>query len=271
MRQCKMFSRILLSIEVALVLALSIAPTESYALPETSTIEALNREGIALFKQKNYAEAIDRFEKAYAMEPDSSLIFNIARCQERLGNKDIAITKYEEFLLQPEITTAFKLKAKKRLEVLKAPVSAPEPTKPEPKTDKPVPDNKLNPDPVKQKSSSNSTYAWILLASGAAFGLAGTYFYLDGSSDHSKVEDDPGYQNSGVASQMNASEAKDYIDSGSSKKNIGGALLIVGGAALVGSTALFVLGGSDKAESAPVSFGISPNPTGGFASIQGRF
>jgi hypothetical protein len=59
--------------------------------------------GQKLYKADKYAEAVLKFEAAYAAKPHPVIYFNIARCYEQLGDASKAVKAYRDYLrLSPE-------------------------------------------------------------------------------------------------------------------------------------------------------------------------
>lgn len=58
-----------------------------------------------LYKQARYAEAISKFEDAYAVRPHPVIFFNIGKCYEQLGETAKALRSYRDYLrLAPDAT-----------------------------------------------------------------------------------------------------------------------------------------------------------------------
>jgi len=51
-----------------------------------------------LFARRKYAAAVVKFEEAHALRPHPSVLFNIARCREELGEVPAALRGYREYL-----------------------------------------------------------------------------------------------------------------------------------------------------------------------------
>lgn len=51
-----------------------------------------------LYKEARYAEAIAKFEEAYALKPSPVLFYNIGRCHEQLGDVPKALRSYRDYL-----------------------------------------------------------------------------------------------------------------------------------------------------------------------------
>ena len=66
--------------------------------PPVTRARDLFREGAAKFRAGEFRPALDLFEKAYALDPHPTLIYNIARAHEGLGELDEAIDAYERYL-----------------------------------------------------------------------------------------------------------------------------------------------------------------------------
>lgn len=54
--------------------------------------------GQKLYKQARYAEAISKFEEAYAVRPHPVIYFNIGKCWEQLGETAKALRAYRDYL-----------------------------------------------------------------------------------------------------------------------------------------------------------------------------
>lgn len=84
---------------------LLVAPAQAVAQDDSERIqkvEALSAEGAELFNADKHEEAIDRFTKAYDLEPVPVLLFNIARCYEALEKWDDAEEYYQKFVRSPD-------------------------------------------------------------------------------------------------------------------------------------------------------------------------
>lgn len=55
-------------------------------------------EGQTLYRAGNFAAALSAFQRAEAASPSPAAIYNVARCQERLGRLDEAVASYERYL-----------------------------------------------------------------------------------------------------------------------------------------------------------------------------
>lgn len=63
--------------------------------------------GQALYSAAKYKDALAKFEESLAAKPHPATVFNIARCQDQLGDLVRAMTSYKEYLRQsPQATDA---------------------------------------------------------------------------------------------------------------------------------------------------------------------
>lgn len=82
--------------------------------------------GAALYEATRYEAALREFEAAQAMEPRPALVYNIARCLDRLGRRQEAATAYERFLRGEEAIGAHADEARLRLaELARMPAPTP--------------------------------------------------------------------------------------------------------------------------------------------------
>ena len=62
--------------------------------------DSVNEEGVQLYDQGRYAEALALFQQAHARIPRAHFLYNIGRCQQRLGLLDEARDTFETLLAQ---------------------------------------------------------------------------------------------------------------------------------------------------------------------------
>ena len=82
---------------------------------DPARIAELNEAGARAYAERHYRMAIEKFVEAYAIDHDPNLLFNIARCYEKLGDLGAAIEKYETFVAAPGADTEGRIKAKASL------------------------------------------------------------------------------------------------------------------------------------------------------------
>ncbi len=83
-------------------LALATAPTLAAAQQADDAVRQegvrLYEEGVKLFKQGKFAEAAERFQAAYNIDPSPILLYNLGRATEKAGKPAEAITHYRAYL-----------------------------------------------------------------------------------------------------------------------------------------------------------------------------
>jgi tetratricopeptide (TPR) repeat protein len=68
--------------------------------------------GTALYKDGRYAEALEAFDRAYELSPSPELRYNQAACLDRLGRRDEAAKRYDEYVAErPRAPDAAKVQA----------------------------------------------------------------------------------------------------------------------------------------------------------------
>jgi tetratricopeptide (TPR) repeat protein len=235
-------------------------------------VAELNESGAKHYAKRNYRLAIESFIEAYAIDHDPNLLFNIARCYEELGETAAAIEKYSAFLAAPGADAEGRLRAEASLRALKQLESdgasgeaAREKAERSSSEESPSAGSE-------QRSGVSPLLKWGALGGGVVLaGVGGTLYYL-GARDHAEVTNTAGYGDPSAVYPMTRAEAQALVDSGETKKIIGGIGIGLGGALIVTSVVLFVTGAkSDGAEKSALSFELAPGPRALAASLSGRF
>ncbi|HEU4383516.1 MAG TPA: PEGA domain-containing protein [Anaeromyxobacteraceae bacterium] len=65
---------------------------------QTAQAKAHYKKGSELYRQARYREAIAEFQAAYRLRPHGVLHYNIAQCQEKLGDIPAALASYHDYL-----------------------------------------------------------------------------------------------------------------------------------------------------------------------------
>lgn len=271
------------SIAAVLLFATVSASTGAHAEPNpgdagssasAGRVAELNEAGAKAYANRNYRGAIEKFVEAYAVDHDPNLLFNIARCYEKLGEVSAAIEKYEAFIAAPGADTDGRLKAQSSLRELRALESQGGTRVDRPKeATAPNGDPAPNPETAAAPGASSSPrlLPWLALGGGVVLAGVGATFYVLGMRDHDRVTDAPGYGESDTVHPMTRAEAQDYVDSGDTKKIIGGVGLGVGGALLATSALLFLSAGRASQPEQATALRIEPSSTGFFAAYAGKF
>lgn len=127
-------------IGVRAALATSTQPAE--VDPGGETFESLAEQARARYREKDFAGAVALFERAYALQPDPAILFNIGRIHEEANNIDAAIAYYEKFIADETVDVELRDKALQRLQTLEKIVEIrkkeeakenPQPSQPAPK------------------------------------------------------------------------------------------------------------------------------------------
>ncbi|MEI9952720.1 MAG: hypothetical protein WDO74_27995 [Pseudomonadota bacterium] len=121
-------------------------------------------------------------------------------------------------------------------------------------------------------SSSRGPLPWLTLGAGVVIAGVGGTLYALGAHDHAQVTNSPGYGDPSLVSAMTRAEAQSYVDSGTTKKVVGGIGLGLGGALIATSVVLFVTGKSESRSSAEsATLTVAPSANGFYAGYSGRF
>ncbi len=154
--------------------------TAAPAGAETETFETLVGMATGKFKEKDYAGAVALFERAYAVQPEPAILFNIGRIYEEAQNAEAAIGYYEKFIADENVEPKDQEKAVQRLQVLRTIVEIREKekarTKPKPAEPAPVAEpNPVNqPQPVDQQPNDKKPAKPGRLMRPIGFTLVGT-------------------------------------------------------------------------------------------------
>src|SRR5262245_22813838 len=82
--------------------------------------DRLVSKGLARYRAEDYSSAAELFQKAYALKASPELIYNIARCHERLLETDEAIAGYERFLELSGTPAKLRARAREAITTLRA-------------------------------------------------------------------------------------------------------------------------------------------------------
>jgi hypothetical protein len=237
----------------------------------SARITELNETGAKAYADRNYRLAIEKFVEAYAIDHDPNLLFNIARCYEKLGDVGAAIEKYEAFIAAPGADTDGRLKAKVSLRELRL-LESQGGTNSGQRSEAQLPSENAGVGPATPDGgSSPNLLPWLALGGGALATGVGVTFYLLGMRDHDRVTNAPGFGDGRTVHPMTHAEAQSYVDSGDSKKLVGGLGLGLGGALLATSAVLFLTGGKRAEVEPTAALTLDPRPGGAFAAYRGSF
>jgi len=253
--------------------ALAFAAEPASAVPDSSNsarIAELNEAGARAYEARNYRAAIEKFVEAYAIDHDPNLLFNLARCYEKLGDLPAAIEKYQAFVAAPGADTDGRVKAKASLAKLEQLREQGEVTPPADEPSRTEGAASAEHAASESRSSSPGVLPWATLGAGVVVTGVGATLYALGAHDHAQVTSSVGYGNPSLVNPMTRAEAQSYVDSGNTKKLWGGISLGLGGALIATSVVLFITGKPESpAPAAQVT--LAPRADGFFAGYSGRF
>ena len=239
--------------------------------PTSARIAELNEAGARAYQSRNYRAAIEKFVEAYAIDHDPNLLFNLARCYEKLGDLPAAIEKYQAFLAAPGADTEGRVKANASLAELER-LREQGGTKPGDGASGGEPSAAEAGSTTESSASRYGPWPWLTLGAGVLVTGVGATLYALGVHDHSQVTGSAGYGNPSLVSPMTRAEAQSYVDSGNTKKIVGGIGLGLGGALIATSVVLFVTGKSESpSATASARVTLAPGANGFYAGYSGSF
>lgn len=154
----------------------------------TAKIEDLSAQAAEAYRDGEYEKAIELFEEAYALQPVSNLLFNIARVYEKLEKWEEAEKYYRDFIKSPDADADAREAALERVDSLKQLQEqqrlANLPPEPEPEPE-PTPEPMPEPPPAK----ASSPLPWILIGTGAAVAATGGVFGILAMGQQNKFEE----------------------------------------------------------------------------------
>ncbi len=231
----------------------------SAAAQEVSPREAFEQ-GLAAFQARDYATALQRFERAYTLTRSAEFLFNIGLTLERLERRDEAITALQQYLtLRP--SSPQRAVVERHIADLRAapappaPVVAPAVVPPPPPVVAPPPPS-LPPRPP--PTASRPVWPWVVLGVGVAAGATGAVLLATAT--------DPG----GDPDVRTESQYVDATGALETRRIVAGVLLGVGGAAAVAGLVGALAGRPSRESATPRAF-VWPAAGGGLAGVSGRF
>jgi tetratricopeptide (TPR) repeat protein len=241
------------------------------AAEETITHELARKHydiGKSYYEIANYAQALEEFKKAYALQPLAGLIFNMGRCYEGLGDLKQAITQYRLYLSKLPPDSANRPVVELRIKNLERRIAAEAPASksetppglggqvtPPPGGERETPPA---PGPVRWKR----IVGWTALGVGVASLAAGIGLGAMVRSKNDEYRD-------GVAAGKTYFELNQIASSGRSYQKGEIALLVVGGVVAAGGIGLVIWDAVGKRETPAKTARILPYVGGGGAGVLG--
>lgn len=141
-------------------------------------LKELNAKGRSSYKNEDYKGAIAAFKKAYDIEAVPNLLYNIAKCYEKLKDWDNAIKYYNEFIVSPDIKPETRKKTLARIDELRKIKALEE-------------ENKKNPKPIKkpEPTGPDHTVSYVLMGTGGVLVATGLVFGLLANGQQSTFDE----------------------------------------------------------------------------------
>jgi len=239
-----------------------------------NSVEALNEQGAVLYERGAYRQALEKFIEAYAIDHDSNLLFNVARCYDVLVDLAAATEKYQAFLAGADEENGKRArKALERVARAKQTKSADQ-TQSTEQEERSLYTSTASSSPSADQSAAHSAARlapWLVLGGGVLVSAAGVVFLALGAQDHQRITSASGYDDSSAVDVMTEHEARELADSGVTKKTIGALGLGLGGALITTSVILFVLDEPRESRSASVALGVDAAESAATLLLRGAF
>ena len=227
---------------VALLLGPSVAlAQEEPPQNETASFESEVEAGKSAYHSGDYGRAAEAFQRAYALRPSPSLLYNIARAHDAAGELERAEEYYARFIEAPGISQSSRADAVARLKTIRdirrmqAEKEAPKEEVKAAKTEDVAEPKPPAPQPVEPKQpqrKSASPVSWVLIGTGGASLVGSVVTGLMSQAAHDELTD------LGYPDAVAAADAQTAQD----KRRSGRTLQIVS-ATLAGTGAALVAGG----------------------------
>ncbi len=213
----------LCALTVALQFSLAIPPAAAQEkLPELEKAKVHYQAGSTFYDKAMYVAALEQFQLAYAAAPTPALLYNMALCQEKLGELALAIKLLRKFEISLPFNkqredVAAKIKAWEgrlaratpahsptpKVEPKPAPKLAPTPEPaavPEPKrAPEPVPESVPSPDPSPR--AGGRLWTWVAAGAAGALGVTALGLGISTSLRHADLEESCGQTQQGCAEE----------------------------------------------------------------------
>ncbi len=242
-------------------------------------VEALASSAREAFGRGDFAKAVAEYIKAYQLQPEAPLVYNIAFIYDRkLGERALAMTYYRHFVEDPDADPDLVEKALSRLEELKAQEDAEEAKRREEAEQREEAKRREEAKmralahPVDRPMTTTALAGWVTLGVGVALAGGGAGLWAVAAGDQHDFE---------ASTSLN--EKKSLRSNGQSAALGSDILLAVGGAA-VGAGALLVIldaasapepargeGAVDAAGPVDVRFDARWVPSGGIVGVRGAW
>jgi len=199
----------------------------AFAQDEAQKVEGLSKEATSKYREKDYAAAIELFQKAYEIEPVPNLLFNIAKCYEKLEQWDPAIEYYQKFVVEPDVDKSARQSALDRIDALKEVQSAQKQADRDAKQTETAKKTEKKAEPI--EVGPDYTWAYVTLGTGVALVGGGIVFGVLASGEETTFNQGQTFE-----------ERKDAKDAGETYAIVADGLYVAGGIIAVVGVLLFV-------------------------------
>lgn len=224
--------------------------------------------GINFFRQGDFSEAIEEFQRAEELSHEPINLWNIARCQERLGQRDRAIEYLERFMAEPNVPAERRQQALELLQQLREHppliVETTEPGDGEEFESSHESEGQID-DSSAVTSEPSLLGPWLVLGAGLAIALTGGILDIAAYARFSRTETE----------QLTIEEFLSWQNRVDGLALGGDILVAVGAAAALGGLIWLLLSrrgpGHPSTEASDAHLSVSTLMDGAIATLQGRF
>ena len=259
---------------------LSLTATPAHAQKTATAVEMAKvhyQAGSSFYEKGMFAAALKQFQSAYDAAPTPALLYNMAMCQEKLGELSQALELLRKFEIalpfnkQREKVAAKIKELESKLEARPAPVPKPKPEpKPEPEPakvekvpatkDLPAEDPAPPPDDAPEKKGR--LWTWVAAGVAGAMGVTALGLGISTNLDHAELKESCGQTQEGCA--------EEDIDRVGLRSNVTDVFIGLTAGAAVAAVVLFFMEGSGGDEP-PASAWISPRSGGATVGVGTSF
>ena len=115
-----------MTLSVCLVTSVLAGEAAALTSEQLEAYDALVQEAVDHYSARRYEEAITQFKAAFGIQSEPELLYNIARCYERLAKSEEALVWYQKFLDAPGTTGELRTRALTNIAALKREIAAKE-------------------------------------------------------------------------------------------------------------------------------------------------
>lgn len=244
---------------LAMSLTFAAVPAPVFAQEIGEKVQQLSQEGAKAYRAGDYAAAARKFEAAYELEAVPNLLFNAAKCYEKLEDWDQAISLYKKFSVAPDVSEDARDRALAQVEKLKE-VQALEKKAVDTGEEKQVAeeDKKEEKKPVEPPPEKDYTWTYVALGTGVALLATGGVFGVLASAEQSNFD---------VAETPE--ERRAARDSGKTFALTADVMYGLGAAAVIVGVVAAFAGNESKSDGMTLSPVVGPDGAG--VTMMGRF